>query len=137
MNTISKVTLTKVYASDKDKNGNPLVSKTGKPYKKMSIKCVEHGDKWLSGFEGRDNANWKEGDQVEIIVKQNGEYLNYDVPKAEDKLAMRVSALELEVMNLRNSLAKGNTAATPKAAAPAPEYSMADIAPTTPDEPDF
>lgn len=117
MNQITKVTLTRVFATDKNKDGTPLMSKLGKPYSKMSIKCAEHGDKWLSGFKGKENEFWKEGDQVDIIVKQNGEYLNYDVPKAEDKLAMRVSALEVDVMQLKNALAsKGNTPAAPLAA---------------------
>jgi len=115
---ITKATITRVYVSDKDKNGVPFVAKaTGRPYSKMSIKCVEQGDKWLSGFKGKENENWKEGDVVDIIVKQNGEYLNFDVPKAEDKLAMRVSALEVEVMNLRNAIAKPAmpvTSTTPK-----------------------
>lgn len=107
--TISKITLTKVYTSDKDKNGVPFVAKaTGRPYSKMSVKCVEHGDKWLSGFKGKENEFWKEGDVVDVIVKQNGEYLNYEVPKAEDKLAMRVSALEVDVMQLKNALAHVN-----------------------------
>lgn len=106
MNQITKVTLTRVFSTDKNKDGTPLMSKLGKPYSKMSIKCVEHGDKWLGGFKNRDNENWKEGDQVDIIVKQNGDFLNYEVPKAEDKLAMRVSALEVEVMQLRNAVAK-------------------------------
>ena len=107
---ITKATLTKVYTSDKDKNGVPFIAKaSGRPYSKMSIKCVEHGDKWLSGFKGKENEFWKEGDVVDIIVKQNGEYLNYDVPKAEDKLAMRVSALEVDVMQLKNSLARSGS----------------------------
>lgn len=102
---ITKVHLTKVYASDKDKNGNPLVSKTGKPYTKLAIKCVEHGDKWLSGFQNSTNKGWAEGNEVDIIVKPNGEYLNFDTPKAEDMLSARVSALEVEVLALRNALA--------------------------------
>lgn len=106
MNQITKVTLTRVFATDKNKDGTPLMSKLGKPYSKMSIKCVEHGDKWLGGFKNRENENWKEGDQVDVIVKQNGDFLNYEVPKAEDKLAMRVSAIEVEVMQLRNAVAK-------------------------------
>ena len=117
MNQITKVTLTRVFTTDKNKDGTPLVAKaTGKPYSKMSIKCVEHGDKWLGGFKNRENENWKEGDQVDIIVKQNGDFLNYEVPKAEDKLAMRVSAVEVEVMQLRNAVAKlGGVVAQPVA----------------------
>ena len=106
---MQKVTITRTYVSDKSKDGIPFTSKAGKPYKKLAIKTTEHGDKWLSGFQNKDNENWKEGDVVDIIVKQNGEYLNFDVPKTEDKLAMRVSALEVEVMNLRNMFAKSST----------------------------
>lgn len=111
MNTITKITLTRVFSTDKNKDGTPLMSKLGKPYSKMSVKCVEHGDKWLSGFKGRENEHWKEGDQVDVIVKQNGDFLNYEVPKAEDKLAMRVSALEVDVMQLKNALASKGVAA--------------------------
>jgi len=122
MNTITKITLTRVFSTDKNKDGTPLMSKLGKPYSKMSVKCVEHGDKWLSGFKGRENENWKEGDQVDVIVKQNGDFLNYEVPKAEDKLAMRVSSVEVDIMNIKNMIAKlGGTATivvTPATSAP-------------------
>jgi hypothetical protein len=130
MNNITKITLTKVYVSDKNKDGTPLMSKLGKPYSKMSVKCVEHGDKWLSGFKGRENEFWKEGDQVDVIIKQNGEYLNYEVPKAEDKLAMKISAIEVDVMNLKNAVAKLGGAV-----APAP--TSAPSKPAVEDEPPF
>jgi hypothetical protein len=78
----------------------------GKPYKKLAIKTVEHGDKWLSGFQNKDNENWKEGDQVDIVVKENGQYLNFETPKMEDRLESRISALEVQMMNITNKLAK-------------------------------
>lgn len=80
------ITLTKVFTTNKDKQGNILMSKNNKPYTRMSIKCSEHGDKWISGFQGQSNGGWKEGDRVEVIIKQNGQYLNFDVPKKEDKI---------------------------------------------------
>jgi hypothetical protein len=132
MNQITKITLTRVFATDKNKDGTPLMSKLGKPYSKMSVKCVEHGDKWLSGFKGKENEFWKEGDQVDVIVKQNGDFLNYEVPKAEDKLAMRVSALEVEVMQLKNSLARSGVSGFANVvASPAPSNPAID------DEPPF
>lgn len=139
MNQITKITLTRVLISDKDKEGNPLVAKaTGKAYSRLSVKCVEHGDKWLSGFKGKENEFWKEGDQVDVIVKQNGEFLNYDVPKAEDKLAMRVSALEVEVLNLKNGLARGSSAQFTPAASVAPVAPSAPVSnPAGEDEPPF
>ena len=130
MNQITKITLTRVFATDKNKDGTPLMSKLGKPYSKMSIKCVEHGDKWLSGFKGKENEFWKEGDQVDVIVKQNGDFLNYDVPKAEDKLAMRVSAIEVDIMNLKNAVPKmGGTVTVVTPAAPASNPSIEDEPP--------
>jgi len=131
MNQITKITLTRVFVTDKNKDGTPLMSKLGKPYSKLSVKCVEHGDKWLSGFKGRENENWKEGDQVDVIVKQNGDFLNYEVPKAEDKLAMRVSALEIEVMQLRNAVAKMGGVVSPAQTAGIPSN------PAIEDEPPF
>jgi hypothetical protein len=80
------VTLTKVFTTNKDKQGNQLMSKNNKPYTRMSIKCSEYGDKWVSGFQNQQNQAWKEGDKVEVIIKKNGEYLNFDVPKKEDKI---------------------------------------------------
>jgi len=79
-----KVTLTKIYKTNKDKEGNELKSKKGFPYTRMSIKTEEHGDKWVSGFENKDNKDWKEGDTVEVELKENGEYLNFETPKAEE-----------------------------------------------------
>jgi hypothetical protein len=134
MNQITKITLTKVFTTDKKKDGTPLISKAGKPYSSMSIKCVEHGEKWLSGFKGKENEFWKEGDQVDVIIKPNGEYLNYEVPKAEDKLAMRVSALEVDVMQLKNSLARTGSASG-VVNAPAPVQAPSN--PALEDEPPF
>ena len=133
---ITKVHLTKVYIASQSKDGVPFISgptsrTPGKPYSKISIKCTEHGDKYIGGFVNKDNENWKEGDTVDIIVKQNGEYLNFETPKAEDKLAMRVAALEVEVLNLRNMMAKSLPTATvagTHAATDLPTYTYAETA---------
>ena len=50
-----------------------LKTKDGRPYTRLSIKTVEYGDKWLSGFEGFATKNWKEGDSVELEVEEKGE----------------------------------------------------------------
>lgn len=97
-----KVKLTKVFVNDKDKNGNPLVSsKTGKPYKKVAIKTEQHGDKWLSGFANDNDEKlfWKEGQEVEIFVEENGQWLNFKTPGKIDSLEARVKALEDKVFN--------------------------------------
>jgi hypothetical protein len=76
--------LTKVTRYTTDKAGQPLKTKDGRPYTRVNIQTQEHGQKWLSGFGSNTNVNWKEGDKVELIVKENGEYLNFSEPKKTD-----------------------------------------------------
>jgi hypothetical protein len=92
-----KVKITKIYTTDKDKQGNALISKQGKPYTRMSIKCQEYGDKWVSGFKNSVSGLWKEGDEVEINVEQKGEYLNFDTPKKDDKVIEMLSDLLIKI----------------------------------------
>ena len=70
-----EVTLTKIF--DKNKTSE----RTGKAYVSRSIKTNEHGDKWISGFKGKENEGWREGDTVEVEIETKGEYLNFSVPK--------------------------------------------------------
>ena len=97
---MEKLTLTQVYRTDKDKKGALLVTKDGRNYTRLGVKAKEHGDKWLSGFGNSKNSGWKEGDQVEVIVEQKGEYLNFSMPKETDALEQRVSQLEADVKAL-------------------------------------
>lgn len=60
----------------------PKTSAAGKSYTSLSIKTNEYGDKWLSGFDGKETSSWKEGDTVEATVEEKGQYLNFSVPKA-------------------------------------------------------
>jgi hypothetical protein len=109
-----QVTLTRVFISDKNKQGEPLINKFGKPYKKVAIKTTEHGEAWLSSFmNGGDTTmeSWKEGDTVEINVEQNGQFLNFKVPTKTDALENRVTLLEKEIKFL-NSMVMGKAEAT-------------------------
>ena len=90
---MEKVKITKIYRSTEDKNGNKLVNKNGIAYTRLSLKTLQHGEKYLSGFGSKENENWKEGDEVEIIIKQNGEYLNFETPKKDDKAIEMLSQI--------------------------------------------
>lgn len=79
-------TLTTVVRKTTDKEGNPLKTKDNRPYTRLSIKTQEHGDTWVSGFDGPITKNWKVGDLVDIEIEQKGEYFNFRVPKPEDKV---------------------------------------------------
>ena len=98
-----EVKLNKIYRSDKDKNGNPLKTQDGRAYTRVAIQTQEHGTKWLSGFENRANANWKEGGVVEINVEQKGEYLNFRTLSEFDKLWMAIRKIQEDINFIRNS----------------------------------
>lgn len=100
---MQKVKITKIYRTDKDKQGNLLKSKDGKPYAKISIKTEENGDRWIGGFQNARNKDWKEGDVVEVKIIQNGEYLNFETPKDIDLTTERIAKLEARVMRLELS----------------------------------
>ncbi len=104
MNEIKKVTLTAVYRNTTDKAGNPLKSAKGIPYTKLSFKCKEYGDKYVGGFGNKANESWKQGDTVEVIIKENGQYLNFEMPKEVDMATERITKLEARVTTLDLSL---------------------------------
>ncbi|NHZ84603.1 MAG: hypothetical protein GWP19_01820 [Planctomycetia bacterium] len=112
---MEKVTLTKVYRSTTNSEGQTLKTKDGREYTRVSIKTDKHGDVLLSGFGNRSNANWKEGDTVEIVVEQKGQYLNFSMPDEVALLKIRVEKLEAEA-----ALRAGGTAVSQVVDTPAP-----------------
>jgi hypothetical protein len=92
-----KVIITKVFISDKSKDGKAFVDRNGKPYKKVGIQTNIHGPQWLSCLSFRDTdpvRELTEGQSADIIVEQNGQYLNFSIPSRLDLLEARVSELE-------------------------------------------
>ena len=78
-----------------DKEGSPLISKkTGRPYTRLTLKVESKGDKYLSGFDGVQTKDWKVGDEVEIDITENGQYLNFSVPKRVEKDSYTSEMLE-------------------------------------------
>lgn len=104
-----QVTLTKISIQDKKKDGSPMVTKKGKPFRTIGIQTKEHADKWLSGFlweQGEEMETWQSGQQVNILVEQNGQYLNFKVPNRSDALEERILSLEkrVSILEVPNSL---------------------------------
>src|SRR3990167_1713870 len=95
--TKMKLTLTQLTRFTKDKQGNDLKTKDGRSYTRLLIRCQEYGDKAISGFENSETREWKEGDIVEAVVEQKGEYLNFYVPKKEDKIASELSEIKTKL----------------------------------------
>jgi len=76
-----KITLTDkpIIASTK-KDGTPLISKKGKPYKMCLFKCNEYKDRWVSGFYRDEMESWNGGDEIEVDIEEKNGYLNFSMP---------------------------------------------------------
>lgn len=109
----TRLTNIKVYTNDKD--GKPLKTKDGKPYTRMNIQIESHGDKWISGFGNARNKSWQIGDEIDVEVKENGQYLNFEMPKlvpagmnpeALNELKVAISMLHSDVKHILAILSK-------------------------------
>lgn len=80
------VTITRISRKEK------ISKKSGKPFISLGIITEEHGDKWLSGFDGKETESWVPGNKVEIEVEKKGDYLNFTVPKKDSSPAMSEGA---------------------------------------------
>ena len=103
--TIRKVKITKIFQSNKDKDGNPLVSQFG-PYYKIGLQTAEYPTKYINGLN-KTQLSWQVGDEVEIDLIEKGEYLNFKLPKKEDVAVSKVEELEKRVIKLEELLKTG------------------------------
>lgn len=78
---MEKVTISRLSFIEKDKQGNPLKTKTGKPYTRCLLDTTD--GRTMSGFANPTTRTWQQGDEVEVEVKQNGQYWNFETPKKE------------------------------------------------------
>ncbi len=94
------VKITQVSIQDKKKDGTALVTKKGEKFWKVGIKTDKFGDDWFSALAFKpDDAvmNLQQGDEVEIIIEQNGEFKNFKLPSRLDKLETRLALVEGKV----------------------------------------
>ncbi len=77
-----KITAVKHYTTNKDQQ--PLLDRNSRPYTRITIQTAEHPGKWISGlgYQNDPQLNWKIGDEVEADVVPNGQYLNFNIPRA-------------------------------------------------------
>lgn len=90
----------------------PRMSKAGRAFVSLGLKTNEYGDKWLSGFAGDENKDWKVGDTVEIEVEQKDEYLNFKtlrvnaVSKAQGDDSRVFNLINLKILPLLEFMAE-------------------------------
>lgn len=113
---MQKVTLTFIKATERTS------AKTNKPFTSLSIKTQEHGEKYLSGFQNKDNKDWRVGDTVEIEVKESEKldkegkpYLNFETPKKTtaqaspeilSQILTKLGKIDYTVTEIRKHLSK-------------------------------
>jgi len=103
---MEKVTIKRVFISDKKKDGTPFKSRNGNKFWKIGIQCDQTEGAWASDLMFRNDDprfNWEVGTQAEIKLWQNEKgYWNFNLPKPEDRigeLEIRVKALEDFMLN--------------------------------------
>ncbi len=99
---MTKIILTAVSRNDR-------TAKNGKKYISIGFKCTEYGDRWINGFGSKDNADWKEGDEVKVEIfekdgKDGKKYLNFSIPDLTAETLIRLEALERTVEKIRKAL---------------------------------
>lgn len=108
---IKKLTLTDIIRLTKDKEGNQLKTKDGKPYTRVLIKTQEYGDKQLSGFANKANDNWKAGDEVSLditeVKKDDKVYLNFAPVNMQERMMEMIQDLNRRVRKLELDAVKG------------------------------
>jgi len=95
-------TIKKIIRKDRNKEGQPYVNKKGKPFTLISLQVEELPDEWISGFANDYNAEWKDGDKIDISIteKKVGDRLfkNFKnlVQRSSrlDRIEARLTALE-------------------------------------------
>jgi len=99
-----KLTIKKIARNQK------ISSKTNKPYTSMGILTVEYGDQWINGFGNKDNESWKEGDVIDVQLKE-GEYsgnktINIITPNKDDKVMDALRKIFSELQEIKKLINK-------------------------------
>lgn len=86
--------ITAVNITWANKENQPYLDKSQRPYARVGIQVESQGNKWVSGFayKGGEALSWKSGDQVDIRIEPNGKYLNWkmDTQKSQGALSPEV-----------------------------------------------
>ena len=104
--TLVKIVLTKIYISGEKKDGTKFIDKNGKPFKRVAIQTDSHGETWLSSFSFRDSdemREWKEGQEVQILISKRDDFWNFRIPTKGDLLEERVTKLEEAVFDSKDT----------------------------------
>jgi len=98
---MEKVIITKVYKSDKNKEGKAIMAR-GKQAWRVAIQTGKFGDKWFSTLAfAQDDAvmTLNEGDEKTLVLWEQNGYSNFKLPGKIDFLEQRIERLEKMISN--------------------------------------
>lgn len=97
---MEKLTVTKTYKSNKDKDGNLFKDRNGKNYWKVAVKFDKYGDDWYSTLVFREDdplMKLEEGTEKLFVIDTSNGYKNFKMPSRLDVLEARLEKLEQRV----------------------------------------
>ena len=107
---IKQILVTKIDKYDKNKDGEDysyVSKKDGKKHKFMRVIVnYEGGSEQIShgAFNPSDPIlEWKPGEMHQVVLKQNGNYINFDEPSQLDMLEYRIELLESAFKSLQHN----------------------------------
>lgn len=107
---IKDAEIRRITSFDKKKDGTPILTKQGKPYKRVLIDIdpsVVDDEEFTGKLSMLDFDNvsddWSEGDKITGTVTRNGDFWNFELPKTN--LKDRVRELERENEELKRKIA--------------------------------
>jgi len=93
---MQKLNITKCVATDKKKDGTPIVNKYGKTVWRVGILTDKYGEEWINGFLPFE-PKW-EGTEQELEIYEeefNGQIQKkFNLPKQEDKLMSDIKEIK-------------------------------------------
>ena len=105
-----KIKIETIYINDSKQDGTAFVDKNGKPFKMANLKFDGKSASMFLGqqYGAKDLATiqtWSAGMEVDIILEESGQYLNFKIPNKTDKelesIKFRLSRIE-GVLKLNN-----------------------------------
>jgi uncharacterized coiled-coil protein SlyX len=103
---IKTLTITRLNKFTNDKDGKPLIGKTGKPYTRILLKAKEYGDNTISGFGQKESDAWKAGDEVRLdvveVTKGEKTYYNFNYVDQDAENMDAISKLQKGMEALLN-----------------------------------
>jgi len=113
---MKKIKIDKIYRNDTKQDGSKYMSKTGKPFKYVTI--------YTTGKDGKQHklsncdydewtVDFHEGQVIMVTVEKSGNFINFSKPTKTDELEVKVEDLQKRIEALERGQGVMNPASPP------------------------